>query len=208
MNTRYKKSFLLFKNLFEDGHGECPDLLAGGDDLLWGQQESMLAFVSEFHANGEFDAGFTKGPVDGAPTRRVKDAGNAASLVLFAVHSSQSFRSNHRHTQHVFIILVQLSRVAPGKQDHLAVAVDAVVEDQLVLLRGDEVSDISVLNLGPCCWSVVHVAAFVMGGAALVPMEAIVSVGIHALASKQRIGIRSGFSPHSVVFSGEGISIR
>ena len=97
------------------------------------------------------------------------------------MNSGQSIRALHGQFIHR-VIVTRLGRgVAPGQEDELAVAVERVVKDPLPLLGEDEVPHVDVLRLGEGLWTVVGVGALVVRGAALVPVEAPVTVGIHAL---------------------------
>ena len=68
---------------------EGPDLLRGGDDLILGQDESVLASVPELHCHGVLDVQFTKGPVNGATSSRVEHAWDTADIVDLAVDGKE-----------------------------------------------------------------------------------------------------------------------
>ena len=166
----------------DDGGVEGPGLLSCWDDLLSRQEEAVGAGVPELHAGGEEDAGLAMGPVSGAPASNVEHAGNATNLVGLAVHSLQGSLASDSDLQHFVVILREGVGVTPGQQHQLAVAVDAVVEDPVLLPGHDVVADVDILHLRPGLRAVVGVAALVVGAPALVPVVAVVPVGVSSLS--------------------------
>merc|ERR1712096_450448 len=71
----------LSDHLFSSNLVECPSLLSGGYGLLWGQDETVEAGVSQLNAVHIWDVGNTKGPVEGGARSSVEDAWDAASLI-------------------------------------------------------------------------------------------------------------------------------
>ena len=95
--------------------------------------------------------------------------------------SRQGIRALAGQGVQLVIVVRHGQAVAPGQEDELAVAVERVVKDPLPLLGEDEVPHVDVLRLGEGLGTVVGVGALVVRGAALVPVEAPVTVGVHAL---------------------------
>ena len=59
---------------------EGPHLLAGGDDLVLGQEEAELAGVAQLHGVAVGDSQLAQCPVQGPATGHVQQAGDAAHL--------------------------------------------------------------------------------------------------------------------------------
>ena len=59
---------------------EGPHLLAGGDDLVLGQEEAELAGVAQLHGVAVGDPQLAQCPVQGSTTGHVQQAGDAAHL--------------------------------------------------------------------------------------------------------------------------------
>ena len=83
--------------------------------------------------------------------------------------------------EHGLIVVREGVGVAPGQQHQLAVAVDAVVEDPVLLSGHQVVAHVDSLHLRPGGGTVVGVAAPVVGAPALVPVVAVVPVGVSSL---------------------------
>ena len=101
------------------------------------------------------------------------------------MNSGERIWAQHGGVVHLLVVLRRLVGEAPGQQDQLTVAVDGVVEDELVLARQHIVPDVHVLNLGEGLGTVVGVGALVVGGTALIEVESPVPVGINSLQKNQ-----------------------
>ena len=84
--------------------------------------------------------------------------------------------------EHGLIVVREGVGVAPGQQHQLAVAVDAVVEDPVLLPGHDVAADVDILHLRPGKGAVVSVTAPVIGAATLVPVMTIVPIGVNSLS--------------------------
>ena len=54
-------------------------------------------------------------------------------LISLAMDSSEGIRSLLGQSEHLLVVIRQVIGVAPGQEDKLAVAVDAVIEDPVTL---------------------------------------------------------------------------
>merc|ERR1719234_459074 len=182
----------------DDSDVERPGLLRGFDNLVSRKEEAVQAGVSQLHAGGEVDA-VAVSPVRGAAAGDVQHARDAPSLIVLAMDGSQGSRAFHSQGIHVVVVVGSFILESPRKKDELAVAVNRVVENKLVLPGNKEVTDIDIFNLRECRWSVVSVGAPVIGGAALVPVESPVAVCIHTLATQNAPVAGPCLPPHPVV---------
>ena len=154
------------------------------------------ASISQLHAGGEEYLQFSMSPVSGAATSNVQHTGNTSSLVNqnyatwscehtylihFAMDSLKSITTLLSESEEFLVVIRESVGPAPGEQDQLTVAVDAVVEDPVSLPLQQVVSHMDSLNLRPGLRSMICVTALVIGGTSLIPVESIISVGISSL---------------------------
>merc|ERR1719234_820882 len=186
------------RQLPDDSDVERPGLLRGFYNLVSRKEEAVQAGVSQLHAGGEVDT-VAVGPVRGAAAGDVQHARDAPGLIVLPMDGSQGSGAFHSQGIHVVVVVRSFILESPRKKDELAVAVNRVVENKLVLPGNKEVTDIDIFNLRECRWSVVSVGAPVVGGAALVPVESPVAVCIHTLATQNAPVAGSCLPPHPVV---------
>merc|ERR1712203_825438 len=193
--------------LSDDRNVESPGLLRGWNDLISREKEPVEPGVSQLHAGGEVDA-IAVSPVCRAATCDVQHAGDAAGLVVLPMDGSQSFRTFHGKRVHGVVVIGGFLLESPREKNQLAVAVNRVVEDKLVLPCKEVVPNVDIFNLGEGFWSVIRVGALVIRGAALVPVETPVAVCIDTLTMENASVIRSRLPPHPVVVPGPVVAIR
>jgi len=63
------------------------------------------------------------------------------------VRGCERIRALHEERVELVVVSGLIRGVAPGQEDELAIAVDGVVEDDLLLARCDEVTHVHVLHL-------------------------------------------------------------
>ena len=166
----------------DDRGVEGPGLLGCGDDLFSWEEEAVRPGVPELHAGGEEDAGHAVSPVHSAAAGHVQEAGDTPDIVRLAMDSLQLRLTTDSDLQHLVVVVRVSAGVAPGEEDQLTVAVDIVEEDPVPLPGHDVVADVDILDLGPGGGAVVGVAAPVIGAPALVPVMAVIPVGVHSLS--------------------------
>ena len=101
-------------------------------------------------------------------------------LIEFSVDCSEGIRSLHEESVELVIVVGMGIGVSPRNKDQLAVAVDWIVEDN-ILLGQQEISHIHIFNFGEGRRSMVGITTLVVGSPSFVEVESPVSVSIYSL---------------------------